>query len=223
MSAQHLTFHNQNFKASFAACPPSIATDNSSYDAWDNFIEQSCARHGLKDPWPMLVKSQCIQESAFDEYAVSSDLPCGDPVGWGKVSIMIRGQTKYVDEGNSFGAMQITPACGAAPDILLSNGHPNLTTDPTDPRWNTSVFNPQKNIDAGVSDLAQILSRMKSKYRSCSEVQYIKATLGVYNSGEEAISGCGSYNQRAESYISAVLGHYHVFARKANYPNLLGL
>ena len=179
-----------------------ITTDNISigdpvYDQFDSYIINAANHYGITDK--MMVKSMIRQESHFDTFAVSPDIPCGVPPGWTD------------QESRSFGLMQVTPAC-------LEDGgdRPDLTTDKNSPNWVGSWFNPEYNINQGVKSLSDTLLTMKSKFLGCSNEQYMLMALGAYNSGEGAISGCGLWNDRAGTYITNVTGHHTILSQIAN-------
>jgi 3D (Asp-Asp-Asp) domain-containing protein len=167
------------------------------YDQFDSYIINATNHYGITDK--MMVKSMIRQESHFDIFAVSSDIPCGVPSGWTD------------QESRSFGLMQVTPAC-AEP----GGNRPNLTTDKNSPNWVGSWFNPEYNINQGVKSLSDNLLLMKSKFLGCSNEQYMLMALGAYNSGEGAIDGCGLWNDRADVYITNVSGHHRTLSQIAN-------
>ena len=177
-----------------------IATGNANYDQYDRQILSSSQKFSFPDP--MIVKSMVMQESAFVYTAVSPDIPCGVPAGW----------TQY--QSKSFGLMQVTPAC------IHPGTIPNLTLDQGSSLWATSWFNPRYNINQGTKALSGALSDMETKFPGCTANQYRLMAVGAYNSGEGSITGCGSWNTRADGYINTVLGHYQAFAQMANisYP-----
>ncbi len=154
----------------------------------------------------MMLKAQVNQESDFGEFAVSMDSPCGIHAGWTDA------------ESKSFGLIQTTPACGEAKVALLANGHPNLTQDMSSPLWANSVFNPAINLDQGAMTISQSMKALRAKYAGCTENQYTLMSAGAFNSGDNAVLGCGQYNARAQMYVDAVLGRYQSLARAANYP-----
>jgi hypothetical protein len=160
-----------------------------------------------KHPDPMMVKAQVQQESAFDLFATSPDSPCGIKTGWTDA------------ESKSFGLVQVTPACGEAKSAFLPDGHPNLTMDMSSAMWTTSVFNPELNLGEGFKTITTMLTSLKSKYAGCTDAQYVLMSAGAFNSGTNAVLGCSMFNARAQSYVDAVLGHYHGFARSAGWPD----
>jgi hypothetical protein len=174
-----------------------ISIGDPMYDQFDSYIINATNHYGITDK--MMVKSMIRQESNFDMFAVSSDIPCGVPSGWTD------------QESRSFGLMQVTPAC-----LEDGGNRPNLTTDNNSPNWVTSWFNPEYNINQGVKSLSDSLLLMKSKFLECSNEQYKLMALGAYNSGEGAIYGCGSWNDRADTYINNVTGHHSILSQIAN-------
>jgi soluble lytic murein transglycosylase-like protein len=174
-----------------------ISTGDPFYDQFDSLIINASNRYGITDK--LLVKSMIMQESHFNNFLISSDSPCGVPDGWTE------------QESKSFGLMQVTPACGEA-----GGGRPNLTTDNNSTSWPTSLFNPEFNIQEGVKALSEFLSLMKSNFPGCSNEQYMLIAAGAYNSGEPAIDGCDSWNDRADNYITAVTEHYRTLSQRVN-------
>lgn len=178
-----------------------ISIGDPMYDQFDSHIIDATNQYGITDK--MMVKSMIRQESHFDIFAVSPDIPCGVPSGWTD------------QESRSFGLMQVTPAC------LEDDGNrPNLATDKNSPNWVTSWFNPEYNINQGVKSLSDSLLLMKSKFSGCSNEQYMLMAVGAYNSGEGAISGCGLWNDRADTYITNVTDHHTILSQIANILNV---
>ena len=181
-----------------------LKTGNAGRDAFDCMLIDLAAKY--QHPDPMMLKAQVNQESDFDEFAVSMDSPCGIHAGWTDA------------ESKSFGLIQTTPACGEAKVALLANGHPNLTKDTASALWQNSVFNPAINLDQGAMTISQSMKSLKAKYAGCTENQYTLMSAGAFNSGNNAILGCGQYNARAQMYVDAVLGRYQKLATAAGYP-----
>jgi soluble lytic murein transglycosylase-like protein len=177
--------------------PQFISTGNSTRDQFDSYIINASDYYGISDK--LVTKSLIMQESSFDPFLISSDIPCGVPDGWTD------------QESRSFGLMQVTPACQE-----VDGSRPNLTTDTKSPNWATSVFNPEFNIDQGVNELSRLLSIMKSKFPGCTNEQYMLMALGAYNSGENAIGGCDSWNERANDYITGVTRNYRILSEGVN-------
>ena len=175
-----------------------ISIGDSLYDQFDSFIINASNHYGITDK--LVVKSMIMQqESHFDNFLISSDSPCGVPDGWTE------------QESKSFGLTQVTPACGE-----VDGSRPNLTTDKNSPDWATSLFNPEFNVNQGVKEVSDFLSLVKSKFPECSNEEHMLMALGAYNSGEDAIEGCDSWNDRADDYITAVTEHYRTLSQRAN-------
>jgi 3D (Asp-Asp-Asp) domain-containing protein len=166
------------------------------YDQFDSYIINASNDYGITDE--MMIKSMIAQESRFDIFAISSDIPCGMPSGWTD------------NESRSFGLMQFTPACAEA-----GGNRPNLMTDKNSPNWATSWFNPEYNINQGAKSISDNLLLMKSKFAGCSDEQYMLMAVGAYNSGEGAIYGCDLWNDRADRYITDVIEHHRVLSQIA--------
>jgi peptidoglycan/xylan/chitin deacetylase (PgdA/CDA1 family)/3D (Asp-Asp-Asp) domain-containing protein len=177
--------------------PQFISTGNLTRDQFDSYIINASEYYAIPDK--LMVKSLIMQESSFNPFLISSDIPCGIPEGWTD------------QESRSFGLMQITPACGE-----VGGGNPNLATDPNSPSWATSVFNPEYNINQGVMELSRLFFTMKSKFPECTNEQHMLMALGAYNSGEKAIEGCNSWSDRADNYIMNVIEHHRTLSERAN-------
>jgi len=192
-----LCMHEQAPTQNSTITTGNISIGDPRYDQFDSYIINATNHHGITDK--MMVKSMIRQESNFDMFAVSSDIPCGVPSGWTD------------EESKSFGLMQVTPAC-----LEGGGDRPSLTTDMNSPNWATSWFNPEYNINQGVKSLSDSLLLMKSKFLGCSNEQYMLMAAGAYNSGEGAIEGCGLWNDRADMYITNVTGHHRILSQIAN-------
>jgi soluble lytic murein transglycosylase-like protein len=171
-----------------------ISTGNPAYDQFDSYIISASNHYGIADK--LMVKSLIMQESSFDVFTISSDSPCGVPDGWTD------------QESKSFGLTQVTPACGE-----VGGTRPNLTTDKNLLNWPTSLFNPEFNINHGVKEVSDNLILMESKFSGCSNDQFMLMALGAYNSGDDAIEGCDSWNDRADNYITNVMERYRTLSQ----------
>jgi hypothetical protein len=112
-----------------------------------------------KEPDPMIFKAIIYVESRFVDTSVAcSNDPCGIPKGW------------TVAESGCFGLMQVVPACHDDPDDagLLADGRPNLTTSTSSSLWTTSIFNPDVNIEIGVSGVAGNRAAVEKEFPGCT-------------------------------------------------------
>jgi hypothetical protein len=182
-----------------------LKTGNAQHDAYDCMLLSLAKMYG--DPDPMMAKAQMQVESGFNVLATSPDSPCGDPSGWTDA------------ESKSFGLIQVTPACGEENGALLPNGQPNMDKDMSSSLWATSVYNPALNLDAGFQSIAGALHDLQQTYPGCTSAQYVEMSAGAFNSGESAVTGCNTYDSRAQGYVDAVLPNYHQFAAAAGWPD----
>jgi hypothetical protein len=197
------------FEASPAPpCDPKqnlLTTGNDAWDAYDCMLIELSLAHGHPDP--RVVKSQMMQESSFQVFAISPDSPCGTHEEWTDA------------ESKSYGLLQVTLACGEAAIAMLPNGHPNLTQDQSSELWATSIYNPRINLEQGILRIVAGMNRLKTRYPDCSVTDYTLMAAGAYNSGNRAVQGCLQFNERAETYVNSVLSRYISFASGANWEN----
>jgi hypothetical protein len=174
-----------------------------SVDAFDCPILAWAATYG--EPDPMIFKAIIYVESRFDDTEIACpNLPCGTPKGW------------TVAESGCYGLMQVVPACGDDPDGagLLSNGQPNLTTDTSASGWAGSIFNPNVNIEVGISGVAGNRAQVEKQFPGCTVDQYTMMAVGNYNNYGSTTS-CTQYNM---PYDTAVVAAYRQYAAAAGYP-----
>jgi hypothetical protein len=158
-----------------------------------------------KEPDPMIFKAIIYVESRFEDTAVACpNLPCGVPSGWTDA------------ESGCYGLMQVVPACHDDPDDagLLASGQPNLTADGGSPLWSTSIFNPNINIEIGISGVAGNRAQVEKMFPGCTTNQYTLMAVGDYNSYGSTKS-CTVYNT---AYDDGVLMAYQQYAAAAHYP-----
>jgi Transglycosylase SLT domain len=173
-----------------------------SVDAFDCSILEWTAKY--KEPDPMIFKAIIYVESRFDDTSVAcTNDPCGTPAGW------------TTAESGCYGLMQVVPACGDDPDDagLMSNGQPNLTTDATSGDWAGSIFNPEVNIEIGISGVAGNRAQEMKKFPGCTTEQYTLMAVGDYNSYGSTKS-CTEYNT---DYDNPMLDAYKQYATAAGY------
>jgi Transglycosylase SLT domain len=172
-------------------------------DAFDCPILQWAAAY--KEPDPMIFKAIIYVESRFDQLASACpNMPCGIPSGW------------TAQEAGCYGLMQIVPACGGSPGDagLMANGQPDMTTDMTSAGWAGSVFNPEVNIEIGISGIAGNRAQVEKQFPGCKVDQYTLMAVGNYNNYGSTKS-CTQYNTQ---YDDAVVMAYKQYAAAAGYP-----
>jgi len=172
-------------------------------DAYDCEILKYATQ--LNEPDPMIFKGIIYVESRFDYTAVGCPNACPPcPAGWS------------ADECGCCGLMQsLAPSCSWDKDHVtyLSNGHPNMETDPSASDWVNSVFNPDVNIKAGIQVVADNRVRMQQQFPGCTQEQYTLLSIGEFNNYGSAQS-CTVYNS---DYGAAVLEAYHRYSLAAGY------
>jgi hypothetical protein len=174
-----------------------------SVDAFDCPILEWAAHYG--EPDPMIFKAIVYVESRFDDTSVACpNDPCGTPKGW------------TTQESGCYGLMQVVPACGDDPGDagLLPSGLPNLTTDMTSKEWAQSIFNPDVNIEIGISGVAGNRAQVEKAFPGCTVDQYTMMAVGNYNEYGSTKS-CTVYNTQ---YDDAVIAAYMQYATAAGYP-----
>jgi hypothetical protein len=173
-----------------------------SVDAFDCPILEWAAKYS--EPDPMIFKAIIYVESRFDDTSVACpNDPCGTPMGW------------TVAESGCYGLMQVVPACHDQPDDagLLANGQPNLTTDMSAAGWATSIFNPNVNIETGISGVAGNRAQVEKQFPGCTVDQYTMMAVGNYNNYGSTKS-CTVYNT---DYDGPVVTAYKQYAAAAGY------
>lgn len=157
------------------------------------------------EPDAMIFKAMIKVESNFMYSAIGCEGrgPCCPEVGWAG------------DECGCLGVMQCGPECGAYSGLgLLSNGHPNMETDPNCGEFNNSIFNPVVNIEIGISRVARNRQRMMDNFSGCTEDQYTMMAIGEYHTYQSSES-CTVFNY---GYDRAVLEAYNEYAAAAGWP-----
>jgi len=191
-----------------------LKTGDPTTDAFDNVILEESSRAGWPDP--MLIKAQISQESDFNQFENTLETrwasPCGLKEGWTE------------NESQSFGLLQITPACGgeeAAMGIYPIDskrvGHPVLVTEMNDTYWDQSLYNGKFNIGFGMYIASKNLEYLKQSYEGCSESQYLLMSLAAHNDGRKSVFGCDTFSDKAHAYIENILDRYHAFSEAAGY------
>ncbi len=173
-----------------------------SVDAFDCPILEWSAKYG--EPDPMIFKAIIYVESRFDDTSVACpNMPCGTPAGW------------TAAESGCYGLMQVVPACHDQPGDagLLASGQPNLTTDMSAAGWATSIFNPEINIESGISGVAGNRAQVVKQFAGCTQDQYTMMAVGNYNSYGSTKS-CTVYNT---AYDGPVVTAYKQYAAAAGY------
>ena len=156
------------------------------------------------EPDAMIFKAIIYVESRFQYDAVgcTANGPCCPQSGW------------TAAECACLGSMQTGPECGSSRTLgLLPNGHVDLETDPNSPNWANSVFNPEVNIELGISGITGNRAQVKQQFPGCTEDQYTMMAIGNFNSYGSTKS-CTVYNL---DYDNAVLDAYKQYSTAAGW------
>jgi hypothetical protein len=174
-----------------------------SVDAFDCPILEWAAKFG--EPDPMIFKAIIYVESRFqfDAVGCTGNSGCCPQSNWTPA------------ECACLGAMQTGPQCGASTNLgLLPNGHPDLETNPSAADWSTSCFNPQVNIELGISGIAGNRAQVKKQFPGCTEDQYTMMAVGNFNNYGSTKS-CTVYNM---TYDNMVLDAYKMYSTASGWP-----
>ncbi len=112
------------------------------------------------------------------------------------------------------GPMQTGPACEGSTLGLLTDGHVDLETDQSSSDWANSVFNPEVNVELGISGIAGNRAQVKQQFPGCTEDQYTMMAIGNFNS-YGSTKGCTVYNTQ---YDNAVLDAYNKYSAASGWP-----
>jgi soluble lytic murein transglycosylase-like protein len=94
----------------------------------------------------------------------------------------------------------------------------NIVTNPANPLYAGSAFNPAYNLNYGAKALAGFIADVKSRFKTCTQVEYVKMGLAAYNRGGGAVTGCGAYSADANTYVTNLLARYKTFCNSAGIP-----
>jgi len=188
-----------------------LTTGQADRDAFDAAIARQCSAWNWT--WPLVVKAVIYQESSFEIFAISDDTPCGIEPGWTSI------------ESRSFGISQITPACDPEDydtppfNMLLDNGHPNMTQNMSSPLWASSVFNPDVNLAWLLKEFRKHYNNFKQEFPGCTERQYVKMVLVAHNAGSNDVFGCNNYSSKGNTYLTNIKERYDELAVQIGCPD----
>jgi hypothetical protein len=177
--------------------------NGNSVDVYDCQILQFTAKYG--EPDAMIFKAIVYVESRFqyDAIGCTGNSGCCPQSNWSDT------------ECACLGAMQTGPTCGGTSTLgLLPNGHVDLETSSTASDWASSVFNPDVNIELGISGIAGNRAQVKKQFPGCTEDQYTMMAIGNFNSYGSTKS-CTDYNV---NYDNAVLDAYKQYSAASGWP-----
>jgi hypothetical protein len=218
-NAGNQAWNRINITVAHPTSPPTgeniLRTGDTTNDTFDSVILAESSAIGWPDP--MLIKAQISQESDFNplENTLGTQWasPCGLKPGWTE------------NESQSFGLLQITPACGVIEDDMglypagtRLAGHPILVKSKYNPYWSQSFYNGDFNIHFGMYIMGGHFRYYEKIFPDCTENQYMQMALAAHIAGRNSVSGCGSWTATAQGYIDKVLARYYQFSNAAGYP-----
>ena len=180
-----------------------VLFNGNSVDMYDCDILEFTAKYN--EPDAMVFKAIIYVESRFqfDSVGCTGNSGCCPQSNWTNA------------ECACLGVMQTGPTCGGTSTLgLLSNGHPDLSTDKTSSDWASSCFNPHVNIELGIAGIAGNRAQVKKQFPGCTEDQYTMMAIGNYNSYGSTKS-CTVYNA---TYDNEVIGTYKTYSTASGWP-----
>lgn len=211
-----------------------LMVNNILQDKWDQQILDALRNRQLEENIGLVLKAMIVIESAFNVQAISMwdvQLPCGTH-SYGLIQVTpgcVRGYATLPPgsrvTATVSGGLNGNPAKLAWNDPAdQKSGHTtvqeagiiiNLVTNPENPLWSTSAFNPAYSIDHGAGAFKSVMGEMRSRFGNCSAPEYVAMTLAGYNQGSLTVNGCTSYNAGGLSYATKVLNQYRKFCASA--------
>ena len=211
-----------------------ISINNAKFDQYDELVVEKVARFGFDSTFDMVVKAETMIESTMNPEAISmyqTTLPCGTH-SYGIIQVTpgcIKNYaalpsttpvTATVSGGISGSPVKVVyfdPKDEAAGNTIVKENNIviNLVSNPDNPLYATSAFNPAYTLEYGVQELARLYALSKSKFPGCSDKDYVFMMLAGYFYGAQTISGCGSAGTLGQNYANSVLTQYRKFCQQA--------
>ncbi|MDB5051410.1 MAG: peptidoglycan-binding lysin protein [Fibrobacteres bacterium] len=212
-----------------------VGVGSANYDKYDQFIVESYPKYGLDSSMAMVIKAMIVIESSFNAQAISmydTQLPCGTH-SYGLIQVTPGCEKGYATlpagtkvTATISGGLNTVPATLTYADpadktsgntIVQENGIIiDLVTNPANPLWGTSAFNPSYSIANGAKALANVLVKVKVASAGCTQSEYVALALGSYNQGlDQNNKACISSNANGKAYASKVLDQYRNFCKSA--------
>lgn len=211
-----------------------IRTGSPLQDQYNKIIVESVDKRGLDTSLYMIIKAMIVIESSFNANAISMydvQLPCGTH-SYGLIQVTPGCERGYATlpagtpvtatisgglNGNPAVLAYANPADKESGNTVVKENNIiiNLVSNPANPFWPTSAFNPAYSIDNGVKALNEVRAEMKKKFAGCSEANYLTMALAGYNQGASTVSGCTSFSGGGVTYSTNVLNQYRSFCKSA--------
>ncbi|MDB5104965.1 MAG: peptidoglycan-binding lysin protein [Fibrobacteres bacterium] len=211
-----------------------VGVGNIIYDKYDRQIVDAYMKQGLDSSLAMVVKAMIVIESSFKANAISMwdvQLPCGTH-SYGLIQVTPGCERGYATlpagtpvtatvsgglNGNPAVLAWNDPADQASGNTIVQEAGIiiDLVTNPANPLWATSAFNPEYSIDNGAKALRNVMEEMKRKFNGCTAANYVQMGLAGYNQGSSTVSGCTSFSANGNTYQTNVLNQYRNFCKSA--------
>ncbi len=207
-----------------------IYTRTSIYDQYDQILVESNAKYMTEPANAMVLKAMIVIESNFNSKAISmwdTQLPCGTH-SYGLIQVTpgciggyasLPGGTAVTAtisgglNGNAAVLTYMNPDDKTLGNTVVRENNIviDLVSNPSNPLWPTSAFNPAYCLDFGAKTLGNVLAEMKASFRGCSQANYMSMALAGYNQGSNVVSSCTSYGAAGSTYATNVINRYRQF------------
>lgn len=210
-----------------------VGVGNVSTDKYDQQIMDAYKKQGIDSSLAMVVKAMIDIESSGNPQAISrydTELPCGTH-SYGLIQVTPGCEKGYatLSAGTKVTAT-ISGGLNTQPAVLAWNDPAdkasgntivqeagiiiNLITNPSNPLWPTSAYNPAYAIDHGTKALKDVMAEMKA-FAGCTNGNYVAMALAGYNQGSGTVKGCTTYSTNGQAYSDKVLAKYREYCKSA--------
>jgi hypothetical protein len=211
-----------------------LMVNNIVQDKFDPQLLDALRNQQLDESFGLVLKAMIVIESSFNVQAISMwdvQLPCGTH-SYGLIQVTPGCERGYATlpggtpvtatvsgglNGNKAVLTWNNPADKESGNTIVQEAGIiiDLVTNPNNPLWATSAFNPAYSIDHGAKAFKNVMGDMKGKYGGCSAAQYVTMTLAGYNQGASTVGGCTSFSAGGVTYSTNVLNQYRKFCTSA--------
>lgn len=211
-----------------------IMVNNIVQDKFDLQIMNALKNRQLDESIGLILKAMIVIESSFNVQAISMwdvQLPCGTH-SYGLIQVTPGCERGYATlpagtkvtaavsgglNGNAAKLAWNDPADKESGNTIVQEAGIiiDLVTNPANPLWATSAFNPDYSIDHGAKAFGDVMGDMKRSFGNCSAPQYVAMTLAGYNQGASTVNGCSSFSAGGVTYSTNVLNQYRKFCTAA--------
>jgi hypothetical protein len=188
-----------------------VSVGNVPQDKYDQQLIDAVSNNHLDTTLGLILKAMIVIESSFNAQAISmydTQLPCGTH-SYGLIQVTPGCERGYATlpagtavtatisgglNGNAAVLAWNDPADKASGNTIVKENNIiiDLVTNPANPFWPTSAFNPAYSIDNGGKALYNVMDEMKRKFTNCTAGNYVSMALAGYNQGYLKLSLCTS-------------------------------